>query len=247
MRGDQSCLACGGTGRHAGSQSRIDDEEPLALLASIFRGQRQGSPQLCVQPFGEDLRHDPDDGDRARVQPYASPEHARIGAESLRPDLVTQHGHVVPSRRRLIVRKDPSKKRTDTEHGEIVAAHACAANLLGQLVRVDERERGEFGRPDGGKRSHLVVPGQEQGRAAPLVDVIQLRMCAHDPLGFGKRQRSQDHRIHDAEYRCCGADTDAQRHDQQRSEAGSTAQMPQRERRGVSQFSEAVHHAQELR
>jgi hypothetical protein len=49
----------------------------------------------------------------------------------------------------------------------------------------------------------------------------------HNAVGFGIRERAQEHAVDDAENRRVGADADRQREDRHRGEAGMTAQRAQ--------------------
>ena len=193
------------------------EHHAAGVLAALEGVQRQRSPHL--RGLAVDLRaalrelerrrHDADDRVGATVESDRAPHRARIAAEAPLPQPVTEDRHVLPG---LIVRLDerPADRRRhaqdrehrgrDTNAGDPLRIARAGQLVLRRAIRADARERAlERGEIDEVGRRHPDLSGAPE----PLVD-------QHQPLRLGVSQRTQQHRVHQAEDCAVGPDSEGQ-------------------------------------
>jgi hypothetical protein len=177
-------------------------------------------------------RDDADDDVRQAVQENRAADDAGIGAEQGAPDAFVEHDDGI--RVRLVVgwQQRAPDERLHAEHGEQIRRCPDA----GQFLRIAGARQVVGGLGHGrhaGERSALLVPGRVVGRrrwsAWRTADRRRVVPHDHEAIRIGKRQRTQEHRAHEAEDRRVRADAECEHRD-----------GDDRKRRGFAQCSHGI-------
>ena len=151
-----------------------------------------------------------------------------IAAEIASPELFAEHDDVRRARLVFALREESSDERLDSQQVEPVRAHANALHSLGVGVVANEIRRRAFdhGEADELRRARSIVD-EVHRRARVAVSLLRVH-DAHEAIGLRKRQRLEQHAVHDAEDRGVGADAERERDDRGERERRCGAKLSHR-------------------
>src|SRR5262249_34999890 len=149
------------------------------------------------------------------VQLYGAANHVRVAAEFDFPEPVAQDDHVLSARRVLLLPEDAPERRPgfdDFEKARADGSHSDAS----RGARAGQRELSEAAawiERHAFERSRLPLPTVELARGELERTTVRTRCPGVDPhqaFRLLERQRTQQNRVHDAEYRRVRADAERQ-------------------------------------
>ncbi len=224
---------------------------PVALAtleAGVARGHHapHGHRHEHHWPFAEGgafeaARCHPDNGEGLAVDLDGLAEHRRVGAEVRGPVAVAQHGDEMPADGLIVAGpQQPSDSGLQLERREVGTGdqRATAADRLIVIgeVGAEAAVRGEAGEH---RLALLEIPehrvAEDHVAVAGLAAGLRARLGAggrkiHQLIGFGHRQRLEQHLVDQREDRGVGPDAEGQREDRDRRHERRLEQGPEGER-----------------
>ena len=192
---------------------------------------RERNPRVGGAGEIESGRHHTGDEERLTVERHVASDDLRVRLKAASPQRIAENHATLGAPGPILIRAEhPPENRPHAEHvdgggcdrhGEDALRLAPARQHLrgAELaVRRDARQRPRL-------RAQIEVVGVRERKA---IAVSRELPDAHEFVGIVKRQRSQQHGIHDAEHSGRAADAEAQREDGNRGEGRMPAQVAQR-------------------
>ncbi len=145
-------------------------------------------------------------------------DHRRVASEPAAPQPIADHDRVLA----VLRHREPPEHRPDAERGVHVVGGPGHRDALDAIIRA---ERGGPAAEDEDAveqlRTFLVLEVELASEPEPLREIRSRGrpLDRHQPVGVGKGQRLENHRVHDAEHPGDGADREPERDDGRGDEA----------------------------
>ena len=230
------CLGPGHSVRQAGHDGII-----VATPFSCRRG-LQRRPDVCHNVRLEAFRHHADDGMGFAPQCNSDVQDGRIAVEDPAECAVTEYGHGQPALTIFLLGETPSQCRFDSKNAEEACRNTLLLQELDSIVhrevdaacRLSKDGRVQVGRlvahslPDASRLGHLI--------SFPP-DALEVHRDLGQPVGFRVGQGAEKDRVHYAEQRGVGADTQGQSCDDRRCKNRASPEQAHRVDQVAAQHS----------
>ena len=228
-RGDSAHLPPRRRERDAGLQAPDEMEPVVPPILVALLGEPGGHPETRhAAGIRETRRHDADDREGLVVEPDGLADHRRIASELRFPEGVGEQHR--PRRAGTVVgrREETTERGRRAEQRQQLVRHRLALEPAGLAV-TDEIARGAVARADRLEGAAHPLPVAEVRRRDLHLRVTPERLVlpeAHQPIGLGEGQRTQERVVENRERRGRGADAERRHEDRRQREARRARQRP---------------------